>query len=110
MKKKESGSIEKGTIFRYKGQAFHSGGAFIGKTRKGIRVGILYAYPKESKVGDWKGRWKVPATFGNEWRSSFGDKRQNVKFKIGKKNFSGIYFKSNSDIVRVKEIKLKKVI
>jgi hypothetical protein len=71
--------------------------------------GVLYAYPKEGKVGNWRGTWKTPAEFGTEYRGSMGDTRQNVKVKIGKKEFYGTYFKSCGDLVRIKE-KMKKVI
>jgi hypothetical protein len=102
--------IEKGCKVRFKGKSFESGGSFIGKHKKtGKFGGILYAYPRESKVGDWKGTWKVPAKFGYEWTSNMGDRRQTVEFDVGKRKFTGTYFKSGSDIVRVRE-KAKKVI
>jgi len=91
---------------KLKGKVFKSGGAWLLKHKKtGMLGGVLYAYPKEKKVGDWIGKWKVPAKFGGEWVSNMGDKRQHVKFNIGKKRFSGIYFKSGSDIIRVRQLK-----
>jgi hypothetical protein len=67
--------------------------------------GILYAFPKTGEVGTWDGRKKVKAKFGKEWMSNMGDLRQAVKFNWKNKNFVGTYFKSGSDVVRVKEIK-----
>jgi len=101
---------EEGSIV-HKGKKFTSTGAFLGKHKKtGLLGGILYAFPKEGKVGDWAGKKKYNAKFGKEWASSFGDIRQSVKVRIGDKEFTGTYFKSGSDIVRIREKKkLKKV-
>jgi len=97
--------VEIGTM-EFEGKKFTSGGSSLGRHKETGRLGgILYAYPKESKVGTWNGKEKYPAEFGNEWRGNMGDVRQQVSFTMNGKKFSGIYFKSGSDIVRVKEKK-----
>ena len=70
----------------------------------GLFIGILYAYPKESKVGSWDGSLKIPALFLNEWYSNMGDRRQLVHFEYQWRRFSGTYYKSNSDLVRIREL------
>ncbi|RPI56247.1 MAG: hypothetical protein EHM49_00730 [Deltaproteobacteria bacterium] len=98
--------LEQKCTIEFQGKTFESGGAFIGINRKtGKRDGIVYAYQGEGKVGNWHGDIKVPAVFGREWTSSFGDIRQSISFTWKEMRFSGIYFKSGSDIVRVREIK-----
>ena len=86
------------------GKEFASGGGFLLKDKNGKFGGLLYAYEKEGKIGDWSGKCKVSAHFGNIWCSNMGDKRQSVYFSYDGHNFYGVYFKSNSDIVRVREI------
>lgn len=66
--------------------------------------GLLYAYPKDNMVGGWADKL-VNATFGNEWVSNMGDKRQSVYFSFEGKKYYGIYFKTNSDIVRYRMLK-----
>ena len=47
------------------GMTFTSDGAFILRNTKTNKLGeILYAYPKENKVGNWHGSIKVSAYFG----------------------------------------------
>ena len=93
------------TITGPNGQPFKSGGAWIGKHKNtGQLGGILYAYLKEHKVGDWHGQKKVPAVFGREWRSNMGDTRQVVSFRLYGRPCAGIYYKSGSDIVRFREV------
>ena len=80
-------------------------GAWILEHRdNGLFAGMLYAYPKESKVGSWDGSLKIPALFLNEWYSNMGDKRQLVHFEYQRRRFSGTYYKSNSDLVRIREL------
>lgn len=93
------------TITGPRSQAFTSGGAWVGKHKGTGRLGgLLYAYQKESKVGDWHGRKKVPAYFGREWRSNMGDTRQVVSFQLYGRPCTGIYYKSGGDIVRFREV------
>jgi hypothetical protein len=88
-----------------RGRTFTSGGAWLLKRKDTGRCqGVLYAYEKEGKIGNWKGDWKVPANFGKEWRGSMGDMRQTVTAKIDGKKFSGTYYKSAGDLVRLKEV------
>jgi hypothetical protein len=90
---------------KLKGRIFTSGGAWVGKRKDtGKHEALLYAYEKEGKIGDWKGKWKVPAVFGNEWTGNMGDKRQHITTMIDGKKFSGTYFKDAGDIVRLKEV------
>lgn len=104
-KGKKGTFIEEGTI-THEGRAFTSGGAHIGTHKTtGKMGGVLYAFPKENKVGSWDGKLKLPAHFGKEYRDNFGGTRQTVYFKYQGKEFVGIWFKSQGDIVRVKEIK-----
>jgi hypothetical protein len=100
--------VERKCVVKFGKRRFESDGAFIGKHKKTKMLGgVLYAYEKEGKVGNWKGTWKIPATFGDEWISNMGDKRQNVDFQIGRKKFHGTYFKSHGDIVRIRQLKGK---
>jgi hypothetical protein len=97
--------VERECTIKSDGKTFTSGGAWLLKRKDtGKFEGRLYAFEKEGKIGNWKGDWKVPATFGKEWRGSMGDLRQTVTAKIDDKKFSGIYFKSAGDIVRLKEV------
>ena len=87
-------------------RSFESGGAWIGKHKRTGRLGgLVYAYEKESKVGDWHGFKKVPATFGRTWQSNMGDTRQVVYFRLYNRPCTGIYYKSGGDIVRFQEVK-----
>lgn len=107
-KGREYGYIERDAKIKLMGKEFESGGAFFAKRRKdNLMGGIVYAYPKEGKIGNWIGTWKVPAHFGHEWLSNMGDTRQNITFHVGNKGFTGTYFKSGSEIIRVKELKKK---
>ena len=86
------------------GKKFTSGGAFIGKDKNGKYGGLLYAYEKTNQVGNWDGSIKVNAIFGRGWKSNFGDIRQSVWFTYKGTCFYGVYYKSNSDIVRCRQI------
>lgn len=97
--------IETNCIIEHEGRKFESGGAFIGIDKNGKHGGIVYAYEKESKIGNWHGNIKLNARFCREYRSNMGDKRQSVYFKWNGISFYGIYFKQNSEIIRCKEIK-----
>lgn len=98
--------IEKDCIFEMDGKSFESGGSWLLVNKKtGLLGGILYAFQKENKIGSWNGKLKINAVFGNEWYSNFGDKRQTVKFEYKGKKFTGTYYKSAGDLVRVKEVK-----
>ena len=98
--------IDQNCKISLQGKTFTSGGAFIAGNRKTKKLGgILYAYPKEKKVGNWHGSIKVPAYFGREWYSNMRDKRQSVYFTYNGISFYGVYYKSNSDIVSVRQIK-----
>lgn len=66
--------------------------------------GILYAYPKENMVGGWADKI-CTAYYGKEWKSVFGDIRQAVYFSFEGLKYWGIYYKSNSDIIRYKKFK-----
>jgi len=94
---------EKATIV-HDGQEFTSGGGFIGQDKNGRYGGLVYAFEGEKKVGDWGGTCKVDAHFGSTWRSNWGDVRQSVHFTYNGVRFYGVYFKSGSDIVRVRQI------
>ena len=102
----QSTCIEKDCTFAHDGQSFESGGSWVGRSRKtGRLVGLLYAYEKEKKVGDWHGVKKTPACFSREWRSNMGDLRQIVYFRLYNLPCTGVYYKSGSDIVRFQETK-----
>jgi hypothetical protein len=65
-----------------------------------------YAYPNRCEVGTWTGQKLGRAVFGHEWTSNMGDIRQFVDIiGINGKRYSGIYYKSGSDLVRMKEVK-----
>jgi hypothetical protein len=101
------------------GHEYESGGSWILKNKKtNLHEGILYRlgeikrlnqYSNKSIgfIGTWNGKTKVKAYFLNEWISNFGDTRQVVYFMWDGKPFYGIYYKTNSDIIRVKELKKK---
>jgi len=96
---------ETSCTFSHESREVTSGGSWIGRHRKtGKLVGLLYVYPNEGKIGTWQGDKKVPVRFGREWRSNMGDTRQGVWFTWDGVQFSGIYYKSGSDIARVKEV------
>mgnify|MGYP001594461803 CR=1 FL=1 len=84
----------------FQGKTFTSGGGAIVGDRA-----LLYAYPAEKMVGNWHGTLKVPAKFGRQWRSNMGDLRQRVTFTWDTHRYTGIYYKSGSDIVRAKILK-----
>jgi hypothetical protein len=103
---KEKGTFSEEGTFEHEGRAFTSGGAYIGKHKvTGKLGGLLYAFEKEGKVGSWDGKLKIPARFGKEYRDNFGGTRQTVYFTYQGKQFMGVFFKSQGDIVRVREIK-----
>jgi len=106
--KGKSGQIyEEGTV-TFRGKTFTSGGAFMGVNKKtGKMGGLLYAYPRERSVGTWDGTIKIPAKFTRIYRDNFGGLRQTVYFTYQGKRFIGTWFKSQGDIVRVKEIKAR---
>lgn len=89
----------------FNGMEFTSGGAFLGVDNHGRMGGLLYAYEEEGMVGNWDGSIKINAVFGRTWRSNFGDERQVVHFEYADRKFWGIYYKSRSDIIRVKEVR-----
>ncbi|MDG6906724.1 MAG: hypothetical protein JRN20_13165 [Nitrososphaerota archaeon] len=78
-----------------------SGAWILERRDTGLFTGMLYAYPK---VGSWDGSLKIPALFLNEWYSNMGDKRQLLHFEYRGRRFSGTYYKSNSDLVRICEL------
>lgn len=92
--------IEKDCLFK----GVSSGGAFIGlNTKTGLKGGVMYAYPKENKIGSWDGKLKIKAVYTSEWMSNMGDMRQMVYFNYKGKSFYGVYYKTGGSIVRVKE-------
>jgi hypothetical protein len=98
--------VEQECILEHEGKKFESGGTWLAKRKDNDKLeGTFYAYPKEFSVGSWDGSIKVKATFGHSWRSNFGDVRQSIYFTYKGVNFYGVYYKTNSDIVRVREIK-----
>ena len=109
--------IEKSDII-HNGKTFEGMGSYLMPNKKGLMDGILYCIGDIKKlsqyrnlntgfVGSWDSSFKVKAYFLNEWVSNFGDTRQLVYFMINGKPFYGIYYKTNSDIIRVKELKTK---
>ena len=109
--------IEKSDIL-LEGKVFEGMGSYIMPNQKGMLEGILYQTGEIKKlsqysnmnigfVGSWDGTFKVKAYYLNSWISNFGDERQAVYFMIKDKPFYGIYYKTNSDIVRIRELKKK---
>ncbi len=86
------------------GRKFTSGGAFIGQDKNGRLGGQLYAFESDNQVGNWDGSIKINARFCTKWQSNFGDYRQSVYFEYQGVSFYGIYYKTNSDIVRCRQI------
>ena len=59
--------IDQSCSINLQGLTFKSDRAFILRNTKTNKLGgILYAYPKENKVGNWDGKIKVSAFFGRE--------------------------------------------
>lgn len=110
--------IEKSNII-HEGKTFEGMGSFLMPNSENGRLeGILYHLGDLKKlnqyrdtslgsVGSWDSSFKVKAYYLNSWISNFGDERQSVYFMIKGKPFYGIYYKTNSDIIRVKELKKK---
>lgn len=69
--------------FRVGGKSFSSGGAQIWLDPKtGKQRAILYAYPKEGKVGTWDGKQKWDARFGAHYYSPVGGSWMNPNNKV----------------------------
>jgi hypothetical protein len=100
----KDGFVEHDCKLSIQGKEFSSGGSCI-ISKDGKAKGLLYAYPKDGKVGTWDKSKTFPAKFGTSYRSNMGDERQIVHTNIDGKNFVGTYFKTNSDIVRLRETK-----
>jgi hypothetical protein len=96
--------VETDCTFTFEGRTFESGGSWLIPDKNGHLVGLLYAYEGEGCVGTWHGDKKYPARFGRTWKSNMGDTRQHVVAKIEGRTFSGTYYKSGSDIVRLREV------
>ena len=98
--------VDQNCTFTFEGKAFTSGGAFLGIDKKtGKMGGLLYAFEKDKQVGNWHGTIKINAYFGREYYSNMGDKRQSVYFTWHGKPFYGVYYKTNSDLIRCREVK-----
>lgn len=97
--------IEQDCTFSVEGKTFTSGGSYLVPNKRGRLVGLFYAYPKEDSIGNWSGDLKIPARYSTEYYSNFGDKRQTLYFEYEGKAFIGIWYKSGSDIVRVREVR-----
>ncbi len=96
--------LDQNCTLTHEGRTFESGGAFLGTNPKTGRMGgVLYASEKTGEVTNWHGDIRIPAYYGCTWRSNMGDTRQMVYLAWEGKNFAGIYYKSGSDIVRVRE-------
>ena len=109
--KDEKGNfIEDKACIEIMGKKFCSGGSYL-LTRKdnGKKQGIFYAYPRKDgtglEVGTWDGSQKVRAIRGDSWCSNMGDERQSVWFTWDGVKLYGVWFKTNSDIIRAREIK-----
>lgn len=110
--------IEKADII-HEGKTFEGMGSYLMPNPKTGRLeGILYNGNETKKlnqynnssigyIGSWDGTLKIKAYFTHKWISNFGDTRQAVYFMMDNKPFYGIYYKTNSDIIRVRELKNK---
>jgi len=113
VKDQDNNFIEDKACIELEGKKFCSGGSYL-LTRKdnGKKQGLFYAYPRKNEktgyswleIGTWDGSKKVNCVRGDSWYSNFGDERQSVWFEWDGVYMYGIYFKSNSDIVRAREI------
>ena len=99
--------VETDCIFTFgNGKSFESGGSFLLRNKKTNKLeGLFYAFEEEGKVGTWDGSIKVKSTFTHEWYSNMGDKRQSVYFTWDNVPMYGVYYKTNSQIVRAKQTK-----
>lgn len=109
IKGKRGDFIETNASIKIKGKKFTFGGSYLLKNKKTKKLeGILYAYPNDKAVGTWDGKTKIPADYGKEYTGNLGDQRQTIHFSKDGKKFTGTYYKSSSDIVRVKQIGLNR--
>ena len=98
--------IEKDCCITFGGKKFCSGGSLLGLNRKtGKHQGLFYAYPETKEVGTWDGKKKVRAKYLSTWINNMGDRRQSVYFTWDNLRMYGVYFLTNSSIIRAKEIK-----
>jgi len=107
---KDGAFLEQNCTIEIDGHSLPNGGGWLCKrVDTGKYEGLLYAYLSEHEIGSWNGSIKIPARFGYSWHSNMGDIRQSVYFTHEidsvKHYFYGVYYKSGSDIVRVKEVK-----
>lgn len=66
---------------------------------------VAYAYPKRNEIGTWTGEKLGTAQFVKEWRGNMGDMRQSVYIVgVNGVKYYGVYFKSGSDLVRMRRI------
>lgn len=96
--------IEQNCTFTVEGKSFTSGGALLDDNGRGI----FYAYPEKRSIGNWHGDMLIPATYGREYRSNFGDRRQTIYFEYNGEKYIGVWYTKNwSQIVRVRRLKTK---
>jgi hypothetical protein len=104
-------------VFTHEGKSFSSGGSVLFKDRTGRYHGLFYAFEKTPdktiagdgfdrsrvSVGTWDGSKKVRAAEGTTWRDNFGSTRQVLYFTWDGIPMTGVWFKSQGDIVRAKQ-------
>lgn len=66
--------------------------------------GIAYAYENDKMIGGFADKL-YNASFMYEWKSNMGDLRQSVYWTIDGQNYYGVYYKSNSDVIKWRKIK-----
>lgn len=67
---------------------------------------MAYVYMNRREIGTWTGQTLGYIThIGSEYRTNMGDTRQHVWFNgINGRKYSGVYYKSGSDIIRFREV------
>jgi hypothetical protein len=104
-------------VFTHEGKSFSSGGSVLFKDRTGRYHGLFYAFEKTPdktiagdgfdrsrvSVGTWDGSKKVRAAEGTIWRDNFGSTRQTLYFTWDGIPMTGVWFKSQGDIVRARQ-------
>jgi hypothetical protein len=64
---------------------------------------FLYINETTGKAQTWTGQELGNVSFGHEWRSNFGDRRQAITVHgINKVTYYGTYYKSSGDYARIK--------
>lgn len=110
---------EKKATIRFKGKSFTSGGAYhvpAVHKKTGKKIDLIFAYLGKNKHGspvvtNWKGKpisEKVRITSESRL-NRYGEKKFGVRFKVGKKVFSGMNYGGFGAYLKARSTKLKSI-